>query len=54
MLQKNYMVPKPEEWVKKNLDSKDYLIYEGICFKKSLLTSYQSQLDSLMKGDGFA
>ena len=52
MLQKNYMVPRPEEWIKKNLKG-NYVIFEGVCFTQLKLDQYQSQLESLLKGEGF-
>lgn len=52
MLQKNYLVAKPEEWIKKNLKG-SYIFFEGVCFNKVKLDYYQNQLESLLKGEGF-
>ena len=52
MLQKNYMVSKPEEWIKKNLKG-NYIFFEGVCFHRAKLDQYQNNLDSLLKSEGF-
>lgn len=52
MLSKNYQVSKPEEWIKKNLKG-DFVIIEEVCFNKTKLASYKTQLESMMKGEGF-
>lgn len=43
MLQKNFQVSKPEDWIKKNLKG-DYTIFEEVCFNRNKLDTFQSQL----------
>ena len=52
MLQKKFQLSKPEEWVKKNLKG-DFITFEEICFHQSKLDYYQTQIQSLLKGEGF-
>jgi hypothetical protein len=49
MLQKNFQVTKPEDWVKKNLKG-DFIIFEGVIFNNSKLEHYKLQVESLLKG----
>ena len=52
MLHKKFLIPKPYEWITKNIKSK-YIIFGKVCFSQAKLVSFQNQIESLVKGEGF-
>lgn len=47
------MIAKPEEWIEKNLDSKEFVKIEGYYFKEAKLESMATQINSLLRTEGF-
>lgn len=53
MLQKKFLVAKPEEWLSKNLQAGSYIKIEKIYFKPEKLESFAVQTNELLKTEGF-
>ena len=53
MLQKKFLVSRPEEWLAKNLTPGSYVIIENFYFKPQKLETLASQTNQLLKSDGF-
>lgn len=53
VLQKKFLVSKPEEWLTKNLPQGSFVKIEKLYFKPEKLDSFAVQVNSLLKSEGF-